>query len=308
MKRFTLIVMLALVTAMPTFAERVPMETARKVAATFLNNNGAKSVQLTDLSTEAGFPNLYIFNTGQGFVVMAADDRVQPILGYSLTGEFLVNGMPENVKWWLQGYSDQIQDVIDYDTKTTEEVKKQWTDLENGIADAGKSRAEVGPLITTQWDQTYPYNYYCPSCSSGGHGGHVYTGCVATAMAQVIKYYNSPVHGIGSHSYIHNLYGTQTANFGETYYNWTNMPTKVYSYSNSNQIQAVATLMYHCGVAVEMNYGTNGSGASSLAIAPALQDYFNFSQSTTYVDRSNYTNNQWISLMRNELNASRPNI
>ena len=86
MKRFTMIVALVVIIAMPMFAERVQPETARKVATTFLNNNGAKASQLTDLTKEAGFSNLYIFNGNPGFVVMAADDCVQPILGYSLTG------------------------------------------------------------------------------------------------------------------------------------------------------------------------------------------------------------------------------
>ena len=109
MKRFTLIVALVLMVAMPTFAERVTSETAQKVATTFLNNNGAKAAQLTDLTKEAGFKNLYIFNGNPGFVVMAADDCVQPILGYSLTGKFVAENMPTNVSGWLQGYNDEIQ-------------------------------------------------------------------------------------------------------------------------------------------------------------------------------------------------------
>ena len=113
MKRITMIVALVLMIAMPTFAKRVTSETALRVATTFLNNNGAKSNQLTDLSNEAGFKNLYIFNGNPGFVVMAADDCVQPILGYSLTDIFDAKDMPENLRWWLQGYSDEIQSAID---------------------------------------------------------------------------------------------------------------------------------------------------------------------------------------------------
>ena len=103
MKRFTMILALLLMIAMPMMAERVTPETARKVASTFLNNNGAKANQLTDLSNEAGFKNLYIFNGNLGFVVMAADDCVRPILGYSLTDKFDAKDMPENLRWWLQG-------------------------------------------------------------------------------------------------------------------------------------------------------------------------------------------------------------
>ena len=98
--RLTLLA-LALTTTMTAMAERVVPETARKAATTFFNNNGAKTAQLTDLSKEAGFANLYIFAAEQGFVVMAADDCVQPILGYSLDGHFSTENMPDNARGWL---------------------------------------------------------------------------------------------------------------------------------------------------------------------------------------------------------------
>ena len=109
---------------MPTFAKRVTSETALRVATTFLNNNGAKSNQLTALSKEAGFKNLYIFNGNPGFVVMASDDCVQPILGYSLTGRFVAENMPTNVSGWLQGYNDEIQYAIDNKVKANSETAK----------------------------------------------------------------------------------------------------------------------------------------------------------------------------------------
>ena len=308
MKRLTIIAALLLM-AMPMMAERVTPETARKVATTFLNNNGAKSAQLTDLSKSAGFQNLYVFTADEGFVVMAADDCVQPILGYSLTGKFVVEGMPENLQWWLRGYDDQIQDIIESGAKASSETSRQWKELASGISTSSKTRAEIGPLTSTKWNQTYPYNYYCPTCNTGGSGGHVYTGCVATAMAQVMKYHNAPAQGIGSHSYTHGTYGLQTANFGETYYDWVNMPDQIYSSSNPTQQQAVAELIYHCGVAVDMNYGSGASGAHSVDIAPALINYFNYSTSTHYVFRPDYeTDEEWIQLMRSELDASRPII
>ena len=292
---------------MHLFAEHVDPETARKVATTFLSNNGAKTDQLTDLSKEAGFSNLYIFNGNPGFVVMAADDCVKPILGYSLTGKFVVEDMPENVIWWLKGYNDQLQDAIDNHARSTSETAKQWKDLTAESGNPTKAVTVVGPLITTNWDQWYPYNYYCPPCSVySSNGGHTLTGCVATAMAQVIKYHNKPVHGIGSHSYTHGTFGQLTADFSSTYYDWTNMPTHINSSSSSTQIDAVATLIYHCGVAVDMDYGRTISGAYSTNIAPALKNYFNFSQSTAYHNRADYSNSDWVSLMRNELNNSRP--
>lgn len=184
MKRFTSVLVLLLMAAMPMMAERVTPETARKVAETFLNNNGAKSSQLTDLSKEAGFSNLYIFNAEQGFVIIAADDCVKPILGYSLTGNFVVENMPENVHGWLQGYSDEIQYAIDSKAKATSETAKRWKDLMDGNTKAGRATTIVEPLVQTTWNQSAPYNNLCPKIGNTS----TVTGCVATAMAQVMKF------------------------------------------------------------------------------------------------------------------------
>ena len=288
MKRYTLILALVLMVAMPMMAERVTPETARKVAATFLNNNGAKTAQLTDLSKAAGFPNLYIFTTEQGFVVMAANDCVQPILGYSLTGSFIAEDMPDHVKGWLQGYNDGIQYAIDSKMSASTETANLWKELIEGNSKAGKATVVVAPLIQTKWSQNKYYNALCPE-ATGGPEGHAYTGCVATAMAQIMKYWGYPAHGIGSHSYTWNGQ-TLSADFGNTTYDWSNMAnyyqvyyvngTDQYGVSVSNtqeEITAVATLMYHCGVAVNMDYGASGSSASSTNIVNAIKTYFNYS-------------------------------
>ena len=317
MKRFTMILALALMVAMPMMAERVTPETARKAATTFLNNNGAKAAQLTDLSKAAGFPNLYIFTAEKGFVVMAADDCVQPILGYSLTGNFVAENMPENFRWWLQGYSDEIQFAIDSKTKATAETSKLWKDLIDGNSKAGKATPVVNNLLSTTWDQNPLYNNLCPY--SNYYSQLTVTGCVATAMAQIMKYWGYPSNGIGSHSYTHTAYydengnyhdamGELSADFGNTVYDWNNMPASLNSNSTNDQINAVATLMYHCGVSVEMDYGViqiGGSGAVTAYVANALQTYFNY-QTCTFRTKANYSENQWIQMLKDELDAGRP--
>lgn len=313
MKRLTIIAALLLMT-MPMMAERVTPETARKVATTFLNNNGAKTTQLTDLSKSAGFPNLYIFTSEQGFVVMSADDCVKPILGYSLTNTFVTEGMPENISSWLQGYSEEIQWAIDNKQRATFETAKQWKDLVVGKPNAAKADVIVGPLIQTEWNQNPYYNNFCPFDSINQM--RTVTGCVATAMAQIMKYWNYPSHGIGSHSYTpenHPLYGEQYANFGETFYDWSKMPLSLSSSSTSEQKNAVATLMYHCGVSVDMDYdysqsGTShsGSGASTEQAALAFKTYFNYSPSIEYKNKSEYDDMTWMNMLKAELNADRP--
>jgi hypothetical protein len=286
---------LTMIMVMPVFAERVTPETAQKVATTFLNGNGAKAAQLTDLSKAAGFPNLYIFTAEEGFVVMSADDCAKPILGYSLTDKFVVEEMPENLRWWLQQYSDEIQWAIENNILSDNSTATEWLDLKEGNASKDTPTVVVGPLLETQWNQDSPYNMYCPS-------GTV-TGCVATAMAQVMKYWNYPEQGQGSHTNENN--SAQTINFGETTYDWANM-TNIYGSSSTDaQKQAVATLMYHCGVSVDMEYGES-SGAISAKVPIALVEYFKYSPSASYKLKESYTNDQWIALLQSELDENRP--
>ena len=300
MKRYTMILALVLMVAMPMMAERVTPETARKVAATFLSNNGAKAAQLTDLSKAAGFSNLYIFNGEQGFVVMAADDCVQPILGYSLTGGFVVENMPTNVSGWLQGYNDEIQYAVDSKMKATAETAKLWRDLISGNSKAGRATAVVDNLLSTIWDQDPYYNAMCPYDSQVGE--LTVTGCVATAMAQIMRYWEHPIHGTGSHSYTHSKYGVQSANYGNTTYNWDNMPNSIHSANND-----IAQLMYHCGVSVDMDYNiadNGGSGAATADVANALTNYFDYQQSTF---RSKvFFESSWVSMLKAELDNGRP--
>ncbi len=314
-----MILALLLMVAMPMMAERVSPETARKVATTFLNNNGAKSAQLTDLSKAAGFANLYIFNGEEGFVVMAADDCVQPILGYSLTGKFVAENLPTNVSGWLQGYNDEIQYVIDSKMKATAETAKLWKELTKGNSKVAKAAVVVTPLIQTKWNQNKYYNSLCPAVSDGPDG-HAYVGCVATAMAQVMKFHEYPSKGNGSHSY---TWQEQTlgANFGTTTYDWANMNDYYEYYYDDNgaihrlsdpssaEIQAIATLMYHCGVSVNMNYGGNSTGGSAAAtayVANALKNYFNYSSTAQYKQKSGFTDADWIAMVKAELDAYRP--
>ena len=314
---------MVLMVTMPLFAERVTPETARKVASTFLNNNGTKAAHLTDLTKEAGFTNLYIFNAEQGFVVMAADDCVQPILGYSLTGEFVAENMPSNVRGWLQGYNDEIQYAIDNQMRATSETTRMWKELVEGNAKAGKATAVVNALVQTQWDQNgfyynnggqlqmfELYNNLCPYDNTAGE--RTVTGCVATAMAQIMKYWGYPSQGIGSHSYTPSTrpdLGLQSANFEETTYQWSDMPNKLTRNSTATQINAIATLMYHCGVSVDMMYDiydNGGSGAYSKDIPYALNHYFNYKPTANIQNRDSYETNAWMSMLKTELDAGRP--
>ena len=314
MKRLPIVLALMLAMSLPMTAERVTPEIARKVASTFLNNNGAKSAQLTDLSKEAGFPNLYIFTTESSFVVMAADDCAQPILGYSFENTFVADDMPDNMRWWLQQYSDEIQWGIENGIRSDKSTADEWKKLQEGKGSKDTPAVIVGPLIATRWGQDAPYNNLCPYNESAGK--RAVTGCVATAMAQVMKYWNYPEQGVGSNTYTpedHPEYGEQSANFGETTYDWANMTNTYGSSSTQAQKDAVATLMYHCGVSVNMDYdysqantNHNGSGAPTAMVPESLKTYFKYSPSATYKYKDDFTNDQWIALLQHELDECRP--
>ncbi len=316
-KEFLFVVLLALFSAM-TYAKHVDELTAKQVGQSFLTHSAKTfkssiKLNLVYKTSSANNPlstNLqphtyfYVFNDGaSGFVIVAGDDNVTPILGYSYESSFDHQNIPQNVQKWLEGYKSQIRYVIENNIVATEEIQQEWTSYVSGVA-PDIEKASVNPLMTTKWNQSPYYNALCPS-------GTV-TGCVATAMAQIMKYWNYPVKGSGFHSYNHPNYGTLSANFGSTTYQWGSMPNTVNSSNN-----AVATLMYQVGVSVDMNYGpasTGGSGAFVIsAQSPvqhcseyALKTYFGYKNTLQGVQRSNYGQTQWLNLLKTELNASRP--
>ena len=285
--------------AMPIFAARVEPETATQMARNYLAKSNRANVQIADLSKEIGLSNLYVFDAGEGYVILSADDRVQPVLGYSLSGHIKPDEMPENMRNWLKEYDNEIQFVIDNDLRATSEIIAQWNALKNG--EPHRATVVVAPLLTTLWDQGDPYNIFCPT----SNGTATYTGCVATAMAQIMRYWNWPIKGSGSHNYKPSGFSTQSVTFSNTTYDWANM-IEVYDWTSTGiQDTAVATLMYHCGVSVDMAYSTSGSGAYSYNIPSAMKTYFSYNTAISYKTKAQNSSN-WTTLLKTDLNAGRP--
>ena len=264
----------------------------------------------TDISAEAGFQEFYIFtqDAADGFVLVAADNRVQPILGYSTDSRF-ITPLHAHVFSFLQRYEQEIAYCREHNIHATNEIEQQWSSLLEGTYTPQLTTA-VAPLLATTWDQSPYYNNLCPDSANV----HAVTGCVATATAQVMKFWNWPPTGAGSHSYTDDNFGYQSVNFGATTYNWSMMPNYLSASSSAAQVNAVATLMYHIGVAVEMDYGIDGSSAilssygySGTACAEnALKNYFRYKNTLHSVYKDEVTESYWISTLTNELNAGRP--
>ena len=259
----------------------------------------------TDSLTRAVTDCYYVFSLQPtGFVIVSADERAEPILGYSYDNNFVVEGMPDNMRYWLDHYVKQIYAAVSNGCESSPEITEKWTLLRSGQPMPTRSITAVSPLIQTTWSQGTYYNQMCPA-DANGPNGHVLTGCVATAMAQIIRYWQWPNQGINSHSYVSN-YGTLSVDFNSATYNYNNMPNALSSSSSSSQVNEVAKLMYHCGVAVDMEYYAGSSGASIGIVPNALYNYFAYANNGTYVARSNYSDNDWANLIKQELNNSRP--
>ena len=324
MKKTLSLLFIAITLFTGAFANPIDEKTALEIAQKFwkknnimgiMNNKPARYMADSAIFEKIGardYGEFHIFNNtiGGGFVIVAADDCVEPIIAYSYDNNFSLTEMPDNIKWWLDERAAEIREAISTRKTASNETAYDWKCLSEGKHTPLRSTTVVSPLIKTKWSQRPYYNALCPIVSNGNRAP---TGCVATAMAQVMKYWSYPSRGTGFHSYDAPSYGTQSANFSQTTYQWGSMPNTVSSSNN-----AVATLMYHCGVSVDMQYGANGSAAyilagnngSSFACAEnALKTYFGYNSSMMQgIKKNNFSDSQWISKLKNELDNGRPII
>lgn len=287
MRKILLLSVSLLLAVTTVFAERVSQEDAALVAKNFLNPTSVSGVKKAParpmvLKAAAAEDNqFYVYEnaSGEGWVMVAADDAITPILAYSKTGSFRTDNMPRNMQHWVNNYNQFIKRVVDDGAVASEEAQAQWKQLRKGLPDDPAGNVVVGPLVKTTWDQDAPYWNLCPGTGTD----KAYTGCVATAMAQVMNYWQWPKQGTGSHTYqpvmdifdnddnylrTDTIYpGFLTVKFGETTYDWANMKNSYSGSYTDAEAQAVATLMYHCGVSAEMQYGGDaydGSGTYTI--------------------------------------------
>lgn len=287
MRKILLLSVSLLLAVTTVFAERVSQEDAALVAKNFLNPTSVSGVKkaparpmvLKAAAAEGNQFYVYENASGEGWVMVAADDAITPILAYSKTGSFRTDNMPRNMQHWVNNYNQFIKRVVDDGAVASEEAQAQWKQLRKGLPDDPAGNVVVGPLVKTTWDQDAPYWNLCPGTGTD----KAYTGCVATAMAQVMNYWQWPKQGTGSHTYqpvmdifdnddnylrTDTIYpGFLTVKFGETTYDWANMKNSYSGSYTDAEAQAVATLMYHCGVSAEMQYGGDaydGSGTYTI--------------------------------------------
>ena len=268
------------------------------------------SPQRRSASTTDGTPGYYLFNIGdgEGFVIVGADDCAAPILGYADSGRLDADRLPDGLRYLLDEYDRQIADALRWGS----------ADAARATADAmapaalrrvQRPRTAISPLVATRWNQGSPYSHHCPAVGDE----HVATGCVATAMAQVMYYHQWPTEAtlpIPAYTTRNGLFSLD--GLAATTFSWPSM-TATYgnAFSGTPAEEAVARLMQYCGWSLQMNYNvssTGGSSAYNASVAEALRDYFGYDGSITYLQRHHYTYQQWIDIIYGELASRRPVI
>lgn len=292
---------------------------ARQVAYNFCLQHGKSSMltkgpsSLILLSEHYGAPDIHIFNIPQqsGYVIVSGDDVMKPILAYSFYGTFVNPG--SNTRAWLKACQGLIDRARAERCEPSSEVLGQWsTFLDDEPGSMESSGESIPTLMSTRWNQGEFYNDSCPYDPNSYT--HALTGCVATALAQVMAYWQRPVMGNGSHTYTHALYGSLSANFGNTYYDWNHMSDIIDEHSSPAEIRAQAQLVYHCGVAVDMGYGPDGSSAFVVnygdtnfpSTENALKQYFRYKSALHSIFEDNMSSSQWLDSIKKELILGRP--
>lgn len=281
--QFLLVLLLALGYS-PLQAKRITQWQAQQQAYSFWGKQMPQKAKAKSRTAITASPSdaYYVFNNDAGgFVIIAGDDAVTPVLGYTSTGAFDAENLPDGLKDLLKSYERQIAALGD-----------------NYVANQTATRAGFTGeklLNTAKWNQDAPFNKYTPK--------NYVTGCVATAGAIVMKHHGYPAKGTGSHSYTWNGQDL-TANF-EHDYDWANMPTK-YTVGNDEAFDGVARLMSDLGVAVEMKYAKGGSGASMEDLLTALKKYFGYSKYARLLAIADLGAEVWNDRLRAEIDANRP--
>lgn len=313
MKRITTLIVSMLLIASSVWA-RTPEEAAA-IASGFMSQKGtdasvvqrvqrAKSTGVAQSTvsleyiqaTKANDNAVYVFNhTDGGFVLVSAIDNSREVLGYNDNGRFDKNNIPKNMQFWLQMYADELASV---DKTATRNVSTKA---------ATSTYTAVSPILDCTWGQSWPYNEMCPTIGSD----HAVTGCVATAISQIMYAHKHPAKGTGSHSYTSETNNiTSSVNFGSTTYDWNNMLPYYDWYYPENytdaQVSAVATLLYHVGVSSNMDYGVDGSGAYSGESLYNMTEYFDYDKAINPMSKDVMPEADILTAISNDLQLGRP--
>ena len=279
-------------------ARTINEEKAKKIAIDFLTSKRHINtdvmicnpyVSTRSVVSEAGY---YIFNStdGKGFAIVAAEDELPEIIGYSATGHIDSQSMSDGLKLFLESYSQYVEDI-----RKGVAIASDYSATRSSTLPA-----EVEPIVKTQWNQPAPYNKYCPDdCPAG---------CVAVAMGQIMNYHKWPNVGTGASFTTYNGKAI-SVDFSKSEYRWDLMKNTTKEFKEDEEAaDAVAKLLFDCGIALKMNYSKNGSSAFDKNVPLALFNFFGYKHTTLVYDSPNYysSKEEWLEKMKQELVDGRP--
>ncbi|MBP5505702.1 MAG: C10 family peptidase [Bacteroidales bacterium] len=305
MRKSLLVIAALLLSLTSAFAEKVTQERAAAAAQAFFTQPGfkyASGMKMVSLAAEAPGENpaYRAYNrTGGGFVVIAGNDAVEPVLAYSDEGEFpCIEDMPENMAWWFKMLEMQINSIPE-GAEATDQIERRWI-----VPQIVKSLPESLNYDTAIWNQNAPFNNMCPT-----HGStHCLTGCEATAAGIIAYYFKWPDAGVGTVAASNNQGEPYQAHALGHAYDYNNMLKSYNSGYNTTQANAVATLLYDMGTAFQMEYGTGGSGTKSSRVLEGFKNHMKYSKRAYIAKRNDYSDEKWFDLVKHTLNECGPTI
>lgn len=310
MKKLSILITFILLACQTLMGANISKEDASVVCQNFLRQkqaNGQTDNESFTYYKTVSFnqtPVYHLFKFNKiGFVAISASDNFTPILCYSFESDYMPNA---GFEFAMDIYSRWISYCEKNEVRFDADVEAQWQQYLSPQFDATPTRAPVVPeLLRSRWNQDQYFNTYCPWDIQASYGcdGRVYTGCVSTAMAQVMNYYGHPFVGVGGSSYVPEPYGRYTVRFFQQQYNYDAMPNVPTSYANE-----MAKLIHHCGVAVQMGYTVSGSGAQSIHAITAMKNHFKYNDGVL-VYRGSFNpddNTPWLNVLKDELDQLHP--
>lgn len=296
MKR--ILFLLALVATLFTVkAQNVTPDEARSAAVAFFQLQGTTLTRSAETVSRNGDIDLYIFNSPNGYVVVSGDKRTPPILAFSDQQPYDAGTVAPPAQMWFDSYAAQIAEMK-LSTPVAADVHPAWDKLLNSRAPM-RDGVVIAPLVQSHWNQGEPYNYYCPQDFAGPNGRCV-TGCVATALGQIMYYFRFPTSGVGTFTYTHPTYGELTADYESAVYDYSAMCDEPNTINT-----AISKLIADCGIGMDMDYGPEGSGVHNHSAGRVLREHFKYASTTRSIFRDS-TNLDWDSLLISHLERRIP--
>ena len=305
MKKIFLSIFVLIISVMALQAKPIDRSLALTAAQKFATTQFAIERATPQLVYTGQDEAFFVFNVGDhAFVIIAGDDAHRPVIGYSNESSFDASNIPPALAYYLDGVAECMMPLRR--AVATPDVAAEWASLlEHGRLISRNGGRGTGYFCQTQWNQDYPYNCCCPE-DPNGSGGHAIVGCLATAMSQLMRFWAYPAQGIGYHCYNHEDYGQICADFGNTTYDWDNMPNKLNDNSSEAEKLATGTLCFHCGVTIDMGYGPDGSGGASGPIPGVMHQYFNYCDAIVQLRRDDYATETWKAMVREQFDMGWP--